>query len=165
MHESVFDRTAPKPDLYAALVRSLQSLIGDESDALAHLANSAALVWEALPGINWAGFYVLRGEELVLGPFQGKPACVRIPVGKGVCGTAARKRETVVVEDVNRFPGHIACDTASRSEIVVPLVSGDRLIGVLDVDAPKVGRFDDDDRRGLEAVGAILAAKIPAGGI
>lgn len=165
MHESVFDRTAPKPDLYAALVRSLQSLIGDESDALANLANSAALVWEALPGINWAGFYVLRGEELVLGPFQGKPACVRIPVGKGVCGTAARKRETVVVEDVNRFPGHIACDTASRSEIVVPLVSGDRLIGVLDVDAPKVGRFDDDDRRGLEAVGAIVAAKIPAGGI
>ena len=165
MHESVFDRTAPKPELYAALVRSLRSMIGDEPDPLANLANSAALVWEALPEINWAGFYVLRGEELVLGPFQGKPACVRIPVGKGVCGTAARKRETIVVEDVNRFPGHIACDTASRSEIVVPLVSGDRLIGVLDVDAPRVGRFDDDDRRGLEAVGAILAAKIPADGI
>lgn len=165
MHESVFDRAAPKPELYSALVRSLQSLVADEPDAIANLANSAALVWEALPDINWAGFYLNRGGELVLGPFQGKPACVRIPLGKGVCGTAAARRETVLVEDVNRFPGHIACDSASRSEIVVPLVSGNRLIGVLDVDAPGVGRFDEDDRRGLEAVGAILAAKIPAGGI
>lgn len=164
MHESVFDRSAPKPELYAALAGSLRSLIADEADPIANLANSAALVWEALPDINWAGFYLDRGGELVLGPFQGRPACVRIPLGKGVCGTAAARRETVVVEDVNRFPGHIACDAASRSEIVVPLVRGGRLVGVLDVDAPKTGRFDEDDRRGLEAVAALVAAKLPADG-
>ena len=160
MHESAFDRAAPKPELYAALARSLESLIADEPDPIANLANASALVWEALPAINWAGFYLLRGGELVLGPFQGKPACVRILVGKGVCGTAADRRESIVVEDVNRFPGHIACDAASRSEIVVPLIAAGRLVGVLDVDAPAVGRFDAEDRDGLEAVAAIVAAKL-----
>ena len=160
MHSSQFDHSAPKPDLYDSLASSLESLIGDESDALANLANAAALIWEALPGINWAGFYILRGEFLVLGPFQGKAACVRIPMGKGVCGTAAAKRETLVVADVNRFPGHIACDAAARSESVVPLLSGTRLVGVLDVDAPKENRFDDADREGLERVTRILDGRV-----
>ncbi len=156
MHESSFDRFAAKPELYASLAQALEALIGDEPDALANLANAAALIWEALPDINWAGFYVLRGSELVLGPFQGRPACVRIAMGKGVCGTAAAKRETQVVPDVNAFPGHIACDAASRSEIVVPLVSRGELVGVLDVDAPKENRFDEEDRKGLERLAEIL---------
>ena len=160
MHASSFDRSASKPELYAALCASLDSLIAGETDPIANLANSAALVWEALPDINWAGFYLLRGGELVLGPFQGRPACVRIALGKGVCGTAADRRQTIVVEDVNAFPGHIACDAASRSEIVVPLISGGSLLGVLDVDAPRVGRFDEEDRRGLEAVGRIVSRRI-----
>ena len=162
MHASSFDRSAPKPELYAALCASLDSLIADETDPVANLANAAALVWEALPDINWTGFYLLRGGELVLGPFQGRPACVRIALGKGVCGTAAFRRETIVVEDVNAFPGHIACDAASRSEIVVPLVSGGSLLGVLDVDAPRVGRFDEEDRRGLENVAGIVSRTIGA---
>jgi len=164
VHESSFDRSAPKSELYPALSRSLESLLAGEPDPIANLANAAALVWEALPEINWAGFYLARGSELVLGPFQGRPACVRIPFGKGVCGTAAASRETILVEDVNRFPGHIACDAASRSEIVVPLVRGDRLVGVLDVDAPKVARFDGEDRAGLEAVAAIVSARLPDSG-
>ena len=162
MHASTFDRSAPKAELYAALATSLEALIGDETDPVANLANAAALIWEALPGINWSGFYLLRKGELVLGPFQGRPACVRIALGKGVCGTAAGRRETIVVPDVNAFPGHIACDAASRSEIVVPLVAGDRLLGVLDVDAPNVGRFDEEDRRGLVAVGEIVSRRIAA---
>lgn len=167
MHESSFDRSAPKRELYDALAASLEALIGDEADALANLANAAALIWEALPEINWAGFYLLRrGEggsekdELVLGPFQGRPACVRIAMGKGVCGTAAAKRETLVVPDVNAFPGHIACDAASRSEIVVPLVANGRLAGVLDVDAPKENRFDEEDRRGLQNVARVLISRV-----
>lgn len=163
VHTSAFDRAAPKPELYAALAASLDALIGGETDPIANLANAAALIWEALPDINWAGFYLLRGGELVLGPFQGRPACVRIPMGKGVCGTAAFRRETIVVEDVNAFPGHIACDAASRSEIVVPLVAAGRLLGVLDVDAPNVGRFGDEDRRGLEAAAEIVSRRIAAG--
>lgn len=162
MHASSFDRAAPKPELYGALCASLDSLIAGETDPIANLANSAALLWEALPDINWAGFYLLRGGELVLGPFQGRPACVRIALGKGVCGAAANRRQTIVVEDVNAFPGHIACDAASRSEIVVPLLSEGRLLGVLDVDAPKVGRFDEEDRRGLEEVGRIVSRRIAA---
>jgi GAF domain-containing protein len=173
VHVSPFDRSASKPELYAALASSLDSLIADETDALANLANAAALIWEALPGINWAGFYVLRGKagkadeekELVLGPFQGRPACVRIAMGKGVCGTAAVKRETLVVPDVLAFPGHIACDAASRSEIVVPLTSNGSLVGVLDVDAPKENRFDDEDREGLERVAAILSGRIDWGAL
>ena len=160
MDASFFDRAAPKPELYATLVRSLEALIGDETDPIANLANAAALLWQALPEINWAGFYLARGSELVLGPFQGKPACVRIRLGKGVCGTAAARRETIVVPDVNAFPGHIACDAASRSEIVVPLVREGTLLGVLDVDAPANGRFDEEDRRGLEAIARIVAAKL-----
>src|SRR5207344_1286130 len=137
-------------DFYKDLAASLESLLSGETDALANLANASALLAEALPRINWCGFYLLRGEELVLGPFQGKPACVRIPMGKGVCGTAAARRETLVVADVNAFPGHIACDAASRSEIVVPILRGGVLRGVLDVDAPVVARFDEADRAGLE---------------
>jgi GAF domain-containing protein len=137
-------------DLYQDLAASLASLLEGEADALANLSNASALLAEALPRINWCGFYLLRGEELVLGPFQGKPACVRIPLGKGVCGTAAARRETLVVPDVEKFPGHIACDAASRSEIVVPLMDGAALRGVLDVDAPAAGRFDEKDREGLE---------------
>ena len=162
MHSSTFDRAAPKRDLYAALAASLEALIAEETDSIANLANASALIWEALPDINWAGFYLLRGGELVLGPFQGRPACVRIPLGKGVCGTAAAGRRTIVVEDVNAFPGHIACDAASRSEIVVPLAGDGALFGVLDVDAPRVGRFDDEDRRGLEAVAEIVSRRVAA---
>lgn len=161
MRASVFDRTVAKAELYETLVSTLESVLGDERDPIANLANAAALVWEALPDINWSGFYILRGKELVLGPFQGRAACVRIPLGKGVCGTAAARRETLVVADVNLFPGHIACDAASRSEIVVPLVSRGELLGVLDVDAPKESRFDEEDRAGLESVVRALAARLP----
>jgi GAF domain-containing protein len=143
-------RPEPSGDSYKDLAASLESLLSGEPDALASLSNASALLAEALPRVNWCGFYLLRGEELVLGPFQGKPACVRIPMGKGVCGTAAARRETVVVPDVEKFPGHIACDAASRSEIVVPIVDGGGLRGVLDVDSPDLGRFGDADREGLE---------------
>ena len=160
MEGSVFDRSAPKPELYATLASALEALIGDERDPIANLANASALIWQAMPKINWAGFYLEKGGELVLGPFQGRPACIRIALGKGVCGTAAARRETVVVPDVDAFPGHIVCDEASRSEIVVPLVARGRLLGVLDVDAPDVGRFDAEDRTGLEAVALVLSAKL-----
>ena len=143
-------------EAYRLLPASLESLLEGETDALANLANAAALLYGSLPQINWAGFYLLRGETLVLGPFQGKPACVRIALGKGVCGTSAARRETLIVPDVLAFPGHIACDEASRSEIVVPIVSRGKLHGVLDVDAPTVGRFDEEDRKGLEAFVAAL---------
>jgi len=144
------DPSLSKAERYLVLVTSLRSLLDDEPDALANLANAAGLLFHSLEAINWCGFYLLRGEDLVLGPFQGKPACVRIPVGKGVCGAAARDRATVVVPDVSRFPGHITCDPASRSEIVVPILEADVLRGVLDVDAPEVGRFDGEDLAGLE---------------
>ena len=156
MHASTFDRAAPKSELYRALADSLASLIADEPDPIANLANAAALIWEALPDINWSGFYLLRGGELVLGPFQGRPACVRIALGKGVCGTAAATRRTQLVRDVEEFPGHIACDAASRSEIVVPLHTGERLVGVWDVDSPKLARFDEDDRVGMEQLAQIF---------
>lgn len=143
-------------DLEAALV----SLIEGEPDALANLSNAAALLAHSLDAINWCGFYLLRGEELVLGPFQGKPACVRIPLGRGVCGRAALERATLVVPDVSRFPDHIACDPASRSEIVVPILENGVLRGVLDVDAPEVGRFDRDDLIGLEKFVAALTPRI-----
>ena len=152
---------------YRALAASLESLLEGEPDPVANLANASALLAESLPRVNWCGFYLLRdrGErsgtaELVLGPFQGKTACVRIPLGKGVCGTAAARRETVVVPDVNLFPGHIACDAASRSEIVVPIVQGGLLRGVLDVDAPETDRFDEADRNGLEEFVAALIPRI-----
>ena len=135
---------------YALLGAQLDALLRDESDALANAANFVALLYNALPDINWLGIYVLRGSELVLGPFQGKPACVRIPLGKGICGTAARDLKTMRVADVHKFDGHIVCDPASRSEIVVPLISSGRLLGVLDIDSPEPARFSEDDQDGVE---------------
>src|SRR5688500_118544 len=141
-----------KPEQYAQLVAQARALIQGEPDRVANAANLAALVYHALPDLNWVGFYFYDGAELVVGPFQGLPACVRIALDKGVCGAAARTRHTQRVADVEAFPGHIACDAASRSELVVPLVKDDRLIGVFDLDSPRVGRFDEDDQRGLEAI-------------
>jgi GAF domain-containing protein len=148
--------TGTKADQYAQLNQQLSLLIGDERDFTANMANMAALLFHQLADLNWAGFYLMKDGELVLGPFQGKPACIRIPLGKGVCGTAAATRATQVVPDVHAFPGHIACDADSRSEIVVPLIADGRLIGVLDLDSPKPGRFDEDDRAGLEAAAGLL---------
>jgi len=147
-----------KPELYRQLAQSLAGLLGDERDLIANAANMAALLWMTLPEINWVGFYFMRGEELVLGPFQGKPACVRIPVGKGVCGTAAERGVPLIVRDVHEFPGHIACDAASESELVVPLVRNGRVVGVLDIDSPVQGRFDEDDRIGVEQLAAVFVA-------
>jgi GAF domain-containing protein len=141
---------------YRVLHAQLASLFAGERNGIANSANAAAALFHALPDLNWAGFYFLRGGELVLGPFQGKVACVRIELGTGVCGTAALRRETMVVPDVHAFAGHIACDAASRSEIVVPLIGAGRLLGVLDLDSPSPSRFDDDDRAGLEAIAALL---------
>lgn len=141
---------------YHALCQELAGLLAGERDWLVNLANTAALLHLRLPALNWAGFYLWRGGELVLGPFQGKPACVRIARGRGVCGTAAARRATVVVANVHEFPGHIACDAASASEIVVPLAADGRQLGVLDLDSPNVGRFTADDQRGLEEVVCIL---------
>jgi L-methionine (R)-S-oxide reductase len=140
---------------YDELARDLQALLAGEQDLIANAANTAALLFGSLPDLNWAGFYLYKSGELVLGPFQGKPACVRIGIGKGVCGTAAARRETLLVEDVHQFPGHIACDSASNSEIVVPLVRGGELLGVLDLDSPKLRRFGAADQRGLEALARI----------
>jgi GAF domain-containing protein len=149
---------ADKPAAYADLAGQLGALLHGERDWVANAANTAALLWHSLPDLNWAGFYRLVDGPLVLGPFQGKPACVRIRMGKGVCGTAAARRETVLVRDVQAFPGHIACDAASRSEIVVPLVKDGRLWGVLDLDSPTPGRFDAADQAGLEALAAVFLA-------
>ena len=160
MHEVRIDPTLSTAGRYAEMARSLESLLEGESDPLANLSNAAALLAQSLDRVNWCGFYLLRGGELVLGPFQGKPACVRIPLGQGVCGTAAARRETLVVPDVNRFPGHIACDAASRSEIVVPILENGVLRGVLDVDAPEPARFDDEDRAGLERYVEVLVPRI-----
>lgn len=152
--------TASKPDLYEELAAQARGLLHGERDRVANAANFAALVWQALPGINWCGFYFFDGTELVVGPFQGKPACVRIALGKGVCGTAAATRETQLVRDVHAFPGHIACDADSRSEIVVPLVAGERLIGVWDVDSPHLARFDEDDRIGMQRLCTIYVESL-----
>lgn len=141
---------------YAELTRDLAALLSGERDLIANAANTAALIYSALPGLNWAGFYLYKSGELVLGPFQGKPACVRIAMGKGVCGTAAARRETVLVEDVHAFPGHIACDSASNSEIVIPLIRGTALLGVLDLDSPLHARFGVADARGLEALAKVF---------
>jgi len=138
-----------KMQLYENLKAQLTALFEKERDFIANAANLTSLLFHSLPDLNWVGFYLIRNNELVLGPFQGKPACVRIAVGKGVCGTAAAERQTVIVDNVNEFPGHIACDSASNSEIVVPLISGDELLGVLDLDSPLLSRFDESDARGL----------------
>jgi L-methionine (R)-S-oxide reductase len=139
-----------KPELYAGLAAQARGLLHGERDRIANAANFAALVWHALPDINWCGFYFFDGQELVVGPFQGKPACVRIALGRGVCGTAALTRTSQLVRDVNAFDDHIACDSASRSELVLPLLQHGRLLGVWDVDSPMVGRFDEEDRAGME---------------
>jgi GAF domain-containing protein len=144
--------------LYEHLLEQARALVVGERDFIANCANLSSLIFHTLPDLNWAGFYFYRGGELVLGPFQGKPACVRIGLGRGVCGTAAAERRTVIVPDIHAFPGHIACDSASNAEIVVPLLAGDRLLGVLDLDSPRIGRFDDSDRLGLEAAVALLLA-------
>jgi GAF domain-containing protein len=149
---------ADKPRLYDELARQLAALIDGERDLIANCANMAALVYHGLPQLNWAGFYFARQGELVLGPFQGKPACIRIPWGEGVCGTAAARGSPIVVPDVHEFPGHIACDPESRSELVVPLVDDGRVLGVLDLDSPITGRFDEDDRAGCERLVAIFLA-------
>lgn len=151
----MFDSTpidaSDKPTLYAELAQQARGLMDGEPDMIANAANFAALMFHALPDVNWAGFYLYDGTELVVGPFQGKPACIRIALGRGVCGTAAQTRETQLIVDVHAFDGHIACDAASASEIVVPLVKADgTLLGVWDVDSPSVGRFDEEDRVGME---------------
>jgi L-methionine (R)-S-oxide reductase len=149
---------ANKAEAYTALESQLRGLLHGERDFIANCANTAALLWHSLPDLNWAGFYRLVDGELILGPFQGKPACVRIQVGKGVCGTAAIAGKTVLVPDVHQFPGHIACDAASCSEIVIPLLKDDQLLGVLDLDSPKLNRFDAADQVGLEKLVEIIIA-------
>ncbi len=151
-------KKSAKSERYANLVAQLRSLLKDEYNFVANTANFSSLVYNALPDVNWAGFYLLQDHELVLGPFQGKPACVRIPLGKGVCGFAAKQCETVIVPDVSEFPGHIACDPASKSEIVIPLFDGERVLGVLDVDSATLGRFDDQDAEGLNELVTVLVA-------
>ena len=151
-----------KAAAYAELAASLRALLDGERDLVANAANMAALLYWSLRDLNWAGFYIVEPErgDLLLGPFQGKPACVRIPIGRGVCGAAAQRRETVVVRDVHAFPGHIACDSASNSEVVVPIVRDGRLLGVLDLDSPLHARFDDEDARGLEALVRIFVESL-----
>jgi len=160
------DRTLPqdKAERYGELAVQAQALLHGEHDRVANAANLAALLWHGLPDLNWAGFYFNDGRELVLGPFQGKPACVRIAFGKGVCGTAAATLQTQLVADVHAFPGHIACDAASNSEIVVPLLRGAELLGVLDLDSPLHARFDEIDRAGLERIAAIWVESVAAPG-
>ena len=150
--------------MYDDLLSELTGLFAGETDKVANAANAAATIWYALPDINWVGFYFTQGAELVLGPFQGRPACVRIPFGKGVYGTAAARRETLVVADVHAFPGHIACDATSNAEIVVPLLRGGAVLGVLDIDSPRPGRFTDADRAGLEAAARAYVASSRFGG-
>ena len=151
---------ADKPALYRDLVEAADALTAGEPDPIANMANVAALLWESLPDLNWAGFYRNLGGELVLGPFQGRPACIRIPFGTGVCGAAAASRQPQLVADVNDFPGHIACDAASRAELVVPILAGGRLIGVLDRDSPTAGRFDKEDEEGCVILIQRLGARL-----
>lgn len=147
-------------ELWAEAGAAAEALVAGEPDGIANMANISALIWQAIPDLNWAGFYRFDGTELVLGPFQGKAACIRIPLDKGVCGAAARLRATQRVEDVHAFPGHIACDADSRSELVVPVVVGDRLVGVLDLDSPRPSRFTADDQTGAESLVARIAAAL-----
>ncbi|MCL6603273.1 MAG: GAF domain-containing protein [Paenibacillus sp.] len=149
-----------RSDRFESVLTQLAALIQDEPNSIANLANASALLKYSMPDTNWAGFYLYDGTELVLGPFQGLPACIRIPLNRGVCGTAASERRTLVVGDVHAFPGHIACDAASNSEIVVPLIKDDRLLGVLDIDSPLKHRFDDEERRFLERFAAIISEVI-----
>ncbi len=148
--------TGSKPEQYAQLLEQARALVHGEADRIANAANLSALLYHALPDLNWVGFYLFDGKELVVGPFQGLPACVRIPLDKGVCGAAARLRTTQRIDDVDAFPGHIACDSASRSELVIPLVHGETLVGVLDIDSPRLARFDAEDQAGLEAIARVF---------
>lgn len=152
--------TGDKTTLYSDLASALQGLVAGEPDGIANMANAAALIWESLPDINWVGFYRNVGDELIVGPFQGRPACVRIAFGSGVCGTAAETREVQLVEDVHAFPGHIACDSASNSEIVVPIIRDGELLGVLDIDSPTKARFDAKDEAGCVRLAEIMAKAI-----
>ena len=149
---------ADKATLYRDLASALEGLVSGEPDPVANMANASALIFETLPDVNWVGFYRNVGGELVVGPFQGRPACIRIPFGSGVCGAAAATRQVQRIEDVHAFPGHIACDSASNSEIVVPLIREGELLGVLDIDSPKTGRFTDEDEAGCVTLGEILSA-------
>lgn len=160
MYDFRADAALAKPELYRELIAAADALTAGEPDGIANMANVAALMWEFVPDLNWAGFYRVIGEELVLGPFAGRPACIRIPLGRGVCGTAAASATTQLVDDVHAFPGHIACDAASRSELVVPVVRQGAVIAVIDLDSPEVARFDDDDAAGFEALADLLSARI-----
>lgn len=151
---------ASKPEIYALLNEAVEAITRDEPDGVANMANAAALLAEFLPDCNWTGFYRMVGGELVLGPFAGRPACIRIPLGRGVCGTAAAEGKTQLVEDVHAFPGHIACDAASRSEVVVPVIRDGAVIAVIDLDSPTLARFDAEDAAGIEAMAALLADRI-----
>jgi L-methionine (R)-S-oxide reductase len=151
-----FNEKDTKPEMYADLLTQLRSMLAGERDVIANAANMSALLYHSMPDVNWAGFYFHRDNELVLGPFQGQPACVRIKISKGVCGTAAQQRQTIIVDNVHDFPGHIACDSASNSEIVVPVIKDSKLIGVLDLDSPSVARFDEEDARGLNELVEVL---------
>ena len=150
----------PKPELYAELLKAADALTAGEADGIANMANISALIWQFVPELNWAGFYRMVGGELVLGPFQGKSACIRIPLTKGVCGAAARTGETQLVEDVHAFPGHIACDAASRSELVVPVKRDGVVTAVIDLDSPLPARFDAEDAKGIEALANLLSDRI-----
>ena len=161
MSFSAIPLAGSKPEQYAQLLEQARALLHGERDRIANAANLSALVYNALPDLNWVGFYFLDGSELVVGPFQGLPACVRIPLDKGVCGAAARTRQTQRIEDVHAFPGHIACDAASRSELVVPLVKDGTLVGVFDLDSPEPARFDVEDQQGLEAIARIYLEALP----
>jgi len=160
MYDFTFDSGQPRGEFYRELADAAAALTEGESDAVANMANIAALLWQALPELNWAGFYRMLDGILVLGPFGGKPACIRIPLGQGVCGAAAADGRSRLVEDVHAFPGHIACDAASRSELVVPVMADGRVIAVIDLDSPRLARFDAQDREGLELLAARIAPAI-----
>ena len=162
-HPNPVSDAKTKQEFYKNVCQQLGALLAGEVDLIANAANTTALLAQALSDVNWVGFYLMDGKELVLGPFQGKPACVRIPLGKGVCGTAAAKQETIIVDDVSTFPGHIACDPASQSEIVVPLLNWGKVLGVLDIDSATPHRFDEEDCEGLESVVAVFLASQAAG--
>ena len=160
MYDFTTDPNQPKPELYRELAEAAQAIVHGEPDTVANMANLSALLWQFLPQLNWAGFYRKVDGELVLGPFQGKAACIRIPLGQGVCGTAAASGETQLVPDVHAFPGHIACDAASASELVVPVKRDGKVIAVIDLDSPQLGRFDAEDAAGIEALARVIAAAI-----
>ncbi len=160
MYDFAIDISSSKTELYRELVRSADALTAGEPDAVANMANVAALLWEYLPDVNWTGFYRMVDGQLVLGPFQGKAACIRIGLGEGVCGTAAKSGETQLVADVHAFPGHIACDAHSASELVVPVKRNGKIVAVIDLDSPSLARFDDEDAAGIQALAEILSTRI-----